>query len=47
MVVMQQDYVRLNQMKRHPRGLLRSVKVGVRTVWANATGRTSSAWAAR
>jgi len=35
MVVMQQDYVRLNQMKRHPRGLLRSVKVGVRSVWAN------------
>ena len=39
MVVMQQDYVRLNQMKRHPRGLLRSLKVGVRTVWANATGK--------
>ena len=39
MVVMQQDYVRLNQMKRHPRGLLRSLKVGVRSVWANATGK--------
>ena len=39
MVVMQQDYVRLNQLKRHPRGLLRSLKVGVRTVWANATGK--------
>ncbi|MEX3647357.1 3-oxosteroid 1-dehydrogenase [Mycolicibacterium porcinum] len=39
MVVMQQDYVRLNQLKRHPRGVLRSVKVGVRSVWANATGK--------
>lgn len=37
MVVMQQDYVRLNQLKRHPRGLLRSIKIGARTVWANAT----------
>ena len=37
MVVMQQDYVRLNQLKRHPRGVLRSLKVGVRSVWANAT----------
>src|SRR5262249_52865069 len=26
-VVMQQDYVRLNQLKRHPRGVLRSLKV--------------------
>ena len=39
MVVMQQDYVRLNQLKRHPRGVLRSLKVGVRTVWAKATGK--------
>jgi 3-oxosteroid 1-dehydrogenase len=39
MVVMQQDYVRLNQLKRHPRGLLRSLKVGVRSVWANVTGK--------
>ncbi|MGV0835521.1 3-oxosteroid 1-dehydrogenase [Mycolicibacterium thermoresistibile] len=39
MVVMQQDYVRLNQLKRHPRGLLRSLKVGARSVWANATGK--------
>jgi len=38
-VVMQQDYVRLNQLKRHPRGVLRSVKVGVRTMWAKATGK--------
>lgn len=33
-MVMQQDYVRLNQMKRHPRGLVRSLKVGARTAWA-------------
>jgi 3-oxosteroid 1-dehydrogenase len=39
MVVMQQDYVRLNQLKRHPRGLLRSLKVGIRSTWANATGK--------
>ena len=38
-VVMQQDYVRLNQLKRHPRGVLRSLKVGVRTMWAQATGK--------
>lgn len=39
MVVLQQDYVRLNQLKRHPRGVLRSIKVGIRSVWANATGK--------
>jgi 3-oxosteroid 1-dehydrogenase len=38
-VVMQQDYVRLNQMKRHPRGLVRSLKVGARTVWAGLRGK--------
>lgn len=38
-VVMQQDYVRLNQLKRHPRGVLRSMKVGARTTWAKATGK--------
>ena len=38
-VVMQQDYVRLNQLKRHPRGALRSLKVGARTMWARATGQ--------
>ena len=38
-VVMQQDYVRLNQLKRHPRGMLRSIKVGVRTMLAQATGK--------
>lgn len=39
MVVMQQDYVRLNQLKRHPRGVLRSLKVGVRATWAKSTGK--------
>ena len=38
-VVMQQDYVRLNMLKRHPRGVARSLKVGVRTMWAKATGK--------
>ncbi|HEX3548019.1 MAG TPA: 3-oxosteroid 1-dehydrogenase [Mycobacterium sp.] len=38
-VVMQQDYVRLNQLRRHPRGVLRSLKVGARTMWAKATGK--------
>jgi 3-oxosteroid 1-dehydrogenase len=38
-VVMQQDYMRLNQLKRHPRGLLRSIKVGARSMWARATGK--------
>lgn len=38
-VVMQQDFVRLNQMKRHPRGMLRSLKVGARTMWARARGK--------
>src|SRR6202047_229440 len=38
-VVMQQDYVRLNQLKRHPRGVLRSLKGGARTMWAKATGQ--------
>ena len=38
-VVMQQDYVRLNQLRRHPRGVLRSLRVGARTIWARATGK--------
>ncbi len=38
-VVMQQDYVRLNLLKRHPRGVLRSLRVGARTAWAKATGK--------
>lgn len=36
---MQQDYVRLNQLKRHPRGVLRSLKVGIRATWAKVTGK--------
>lgn len=38
-VVLQQDYVRLNLLKRHPKGLLRSLRVGARTLWAKATGK--------
>ncbi len=38
-VVMQQDYMRLNQLKRHPRGVLRSLRVGARTMWSRATGK--------
>jgi 3-oxosteroid 1-dehydrogenase len=38
-VVMQQDYVRLNMLKRHPKGVLRSLKIGARTMWAKATGQ--------
>ena len=38
-VVMQQDYVRLNMLRRHPRGVLRSLRVAARTVWAKATGK--------
>jgi 3-oxosteroid 1-dehydrogenase len=34
-----QDYVRLNLLKRHWKGLLRSLKVGARTMWAKATGK--------
>src|ERR1700709_2201039 len=39
MVVLQQDYVRLNQLKRHPRGVLRSLKIGVRATWGKVTGK--------
>lgn len=39
MVVMQQDYVRLNQLKRHPRGVLRSLKVGIRATWGKVSGK--------
>ncbi|KAA8969474.1 3-oxosteroid 1-dehydrogenase [Mycobacterium sp.] len=38
-VVLQQDYVRLNLLKRHPKGVLRSLRVGARTLWAKATGK--------
>ena len=31
--------MRLNLLKRHPRGVLRSLKVGARTMWAKATGK--------
>lgn len=41
MVVMQQDYVRLNQLRRHPRGLLRSIKVGIRSVSFVASTRVT------
>ncbi|MCV7094444.1 3-oxosteroid 1-dehydrogenase [Mycobacterium kubicae] len=39
-VVLQQDYVRLNLLKRHPKGLLRSLRVGARTFWAKSTGKS-------
>jgi 3-oxosteroid 1-dehydrogenase len=38
-VVLQQDYVWLNLLKRHPKGMLRSLWVGARTMWAKATGK--------
>ena len=38
-VVMQQDYVRLNLLKRHRKGVLRSLKIGARTMWGKATGK--------
>ncbi|CAN5534200.1 3-oxosteroid 1-dehydrogenase [soil metagenome] len=38
-VVMQQDYVRLNMLKRHRKGVLRSLKIGARTMWGKATGK--------
>ena len=47
-VVLQQDYARLNLLKRHPKRLLRSLRVGARTTWAKAArppARTWSAWA--
>ena len=37
--VLQQDYVRLNLLKRHPKGVLRSLRVGACTMFANATGK--------
>ncbi|OBK42867.1 3-oxosteroid 1-dehydrogenase [Mycobacterium kubicae] len=39
-VVLQQDYVRLNLLKRHPKGLMRSLRVGARTFWAKSTGKS-------
>lgn len=32
-------YGRLNQLKRHPRGVLRSLKVGIRATWGKVTGK--------
>jgi 3-oxosteroid 1-dehydrogenase len=42
-VVMQQDYVRLNMLKRHPRGVLRGLKVGARTMWADRAAADGTA----
>jgi len=43
-VVMQQDYVRLNQLKRHPRGVVRSLKIGSARCGRKRPARISSAW---
>ncbi len=36
-VVMQADFVRLNLIRRHPKGMLRAMRVGARTYWAKFT----------
>ncbi|WP_438944023.1 3-oxosteroid 1-dehydrogenase [Nocardia blacklockiae] len=38
-VVMQADFVRLNLIRRHPKGMLRAMRVGARTYWAKWTGK--------
>src|SRR5690606_24535225 len=38
-VVMQADYVRLNLIKRHPKGMMRALRVGARTYLAKFTGK--------
>ncbi|MGW6726263.1 3-oxosteroid 1-dehydrogenase [Nocardia sp. NPDC055029] len=38
-VVMQADFVRLNLIKRHPKGLMRALRVGARTYLAKFTGK--------
>ncbi|CAM4525646.1 3-oxosteroid 1-dehydrogenase [Nocardia ninae] len=38
-VVMQADFVRLNLIRRHPKGIMRALRVGARTYWAKATGK--------
>ncbi len=38
-VVTQADFVKLNLIRRHPRGMLRAMRVGARTYWAKATGK--------
>jgi 3-oxosteroid 1-dehydrogenase len=38
-VVTQADFVKLNLIRRHPRGMLRAMRVGARTYWAKTTGK--------
>ncbi|MEU2255899.1 3-oxosteroid 1-dehydrogenase [Nocardia xishanensis] len=38
-VVMQADFVRLNLIRRHPKGMMRAMRVGARTYWAKFTGK--------
>ncbi len=38
-VVMQADFVRLNLIKRHPKGVMRAMRVGARTYLAKFTGK--------
>ncbi|MEU6564435.1 3-oxosteroid 1-dehydrogenase [Nocardia nova] len=38
-VVMQTDFVRLNLIKRHPKGMMRAMRVGARTYLAKFTGK--------
>ncbi|MFF0814678.1 3-oxosteroid 1-dehydrogenase [Rhodococcus sp. NPDC003318] len=38
-VVTQADFKQLNLIKRHPRGMLRAMRVGARTTWARLTGK--------
>nr|WP_084161483.1 3-oxosteroid 1-dehydrogenase [Nocardia sp. BMG51109] len=38
-VIMQADFVRLNLIRRHPKGMLRAMRVGARTYWAKFTGK--------
>ncbi|MGV9678951.1 3-oxosteroid 1-dehydrogenase [Nocardia sp. NPDC003482] len=38
-VVTQADFVRLNLIRRHPKGMARALRVGARTYWAKFTGK--------
>ncbi len=38
-VVTQADFKQLNLIRRHPRGMLRAMRVGARTTWARLTGK--------
>ncbi|MEV6137162.1 3-oxosteroid 1-dehydrogenase [Nocardia sp. NPDC051990] len=38
-VVMQADFVRLNLIRRHPKGIMRAMRVGARTYFAKWTGK--------